>query len=177
MRNPVVIFGLSGSGKSFLSSLLNKYFGYEWIRSDVIRKELAGIKPQESAKAEFGKGIYTEEMTKKVYEEMIRRAKELVEKGKKVVLDATFLKRWQRELVVQNFDDPLFILAYAPEEVIRERLLRRRDVSDADFTIYLKQKDIFEKPEGINYVVVNTNKSEKDLLEELKNLITAEGGN
>ncbi len=176
MRNPVVVFGLSGSGKSFLSSLLHKHFGYEWLRSDVIRKELAGIKPEERAKAEFGKGIYTEDMTRRVYEEMVRRAKELTKEGKRVVLDATFLKRWQRELVLRSFEKPLFILAWAPEEVIKERLSKRRDVSDADLSIYLKQKEVFEKPEEVDYVKVNTNRSVEELIEELKRIITAEGG-
>ena len=176
MRNPIVVFGLSGSGKSFLSSLLHKHFGYEWLRSDVIRKELAGIKPQQSAKADFGKGIYTEDMTRRVYEEMVRRAKELTEEGKKVVLDATFLKRWQRELVLKNFENPLFIFAWAPEEVIKERLSKRKDVSDADFNIYLKQKEVFEEPEEIDYVKVNTDKSPEELIKELEKIITAEGG-
>ncbi|WP_461828652.1 AAA family ATPase [Aquifex sp.] len=45
-----------------------------------------------------------------------------------MVLDATFLKRWQRELVLKNFENPLFILAWAPEEVIKERLSKREDV-------------------------------------------------
>jgi len=171
MNKVVVIFGLSGSGKSFLASILHEECGYEWLRSDVIRKELAGLKPHESAKAEFGKGIYTEEMTKKVYEEMIKRAKELVEKGKKVVLDATFLKKWQRELVLKNFKETLFILAYAPEEVVKERLKNRVDVSDADWEVYLKQKGSFEKPEEVNYCVINTNKSREELVRELKKLV------
>ena len=176
MKNPIVVFGLSGSGKSFLSSLLYKHFGYEWLRSDVIRKELAGIKPQQSAKTDFGKGIYTEDITRRVYGEMVRRAKELTKKGKKVVLDATFLKRWQRDLVLNSFENPLFILAWAPEEVIKERLSKRKDVSDADFGIYLKQKEVFEEPKEIDYVKVNTDKSPEELIKELEKIITAEGG-
>lgn len=175
MRNPVVVFGLSGSGKSFLSSLLHEHFGYEWLRSDVIRKELVGLNPLESAKAEFGKGIYTEDITKKVYEEMIKRAKELIKEGKRVVLDATFLKRWQRKLVLENFQEPLFILAFAPEEVIKERLSKRKDVSDADFNIYLKQKEVFEEPSEIAYAKVNTDKPREELLKELERIITVKG--
>ena len=176
MRNPVVVFGLSGSGKSFLSSLLHKHFGYEWLRSDVIRKELVGIKPEESAKAEFGKGIYTEDMTRRVYEEMVRRAKELTKKGKKVVLDATFLKRWQRKLVLDNFEEPLFIWAFAPEKVIKKRLSKRKDVSDADFSIYLKQKEVFEEPDEVDYIKINTDKPAEELIKEIEKIITAEGG-
>jgi len=171
MKNVVVIFGLSGSGKSFLSSILNEGFGYAWLRSDVIRKGLSGIKPEESAKADFGKGIYTEDMTVRVYREMVNRAKEILNKGGRVVLDATFLKRWQRELILKNFKDVLFILAWAPEEVIKRRLENRKDVSDADFKIYLKQKEIFEKPDDVNYVKIDTNKTKEELKRELERLI------
>jgi len=116
--------------------------GFLWLRSDVIRKELAGMEPERSAKAPFGKGIYREEMTRRVYTEMIHRARKHVHRGRRVVLDATFLKRWQRDMVRANFDSPLFILATAPEEVVRERMRSRRDVSDADFAVFLKQREI-----------------------------------
>ncbi len=172
MRRVVVIFGLSGSGKSFLSSILAERFGYEWLRSDVIRKELAGLPPDRSAKAEFGRGIYTEEMTKKVYEEMVRRARKLLGEGKRVVLDATFLKRWQRELVRKEFPDALFLLAWAPEETIKERLERRKDVSDADFSVYLKQKEVFEEPSEVKYLKINTDRPKEDLIKELERVLS-----
>ncbi|WP_461831900.1 AAA family ATPase [Aquifex sp.] len=171
MKKLVVVMGLSGSGKSFISSMLSKEFGYKWLRSDVIRKELTGIKPEKSAKAEFGKGIYTEEITRKVYEEMVKRAKEFYKKCEKVVLDATFLKRWQRELVLRNFKDPLFIWVYASEDVIKRRLQDRKDVSDADFGIYLKQKEVFELPDEVNYVKLNTEKTYEELKKEIEVLI------
>jgi len=171
MRKVVVIFGLSGSGKSFLARILSEEMGYEWIRSDVIRKELAGITPEKSAKAGFGKGIYTEEMTRKVYEEIVRRAEELLREGKRIVLDATFLRRWQRELVRKKLGEPLFILATAGEEEIKKRLSARVDVSDADFGIYLKQKEVFEPPEREDYVELNTERSREELSSILKKLV------
>ncbi len=171
MKKVVVIFGLSGSGKSFLSRILHEEFGYEWLRSDVIRKELAGKDPHESARADFGKGIYTQDMTKRVYQEMVERAKSLVSKGKRVVLDATFLKRWQRDLVRRNFKDALFILATADEEEIKRRLSSRKDVSDADFSIYLKQKEVMEPPSEVDYIEINTQKSREELRSILEKLI------
>ncbi len=172
MHNLIVVFGLSGSGKSFVSRILKEEFNYEWIRSDEVRKKLAGIEPQRSAKAEFGKGIYTEEMTKRVYKKMIEEAKELISKGKKVVLDATFLKRWQRELVRENFKESLFILVKAEEGEIKRRLETRKDISDADFNIYLKQKEVFEFPEGEEFIEFDTtNKSKEEIISFLKNLL------
>lgn len=165
----MAVGGLSGSGKSFLAKLLSERFGYRWIRSDVIRKELAGIPLEKSAKALFGKGIYTEEMTRRVYGEMIRRAKEHLKRGEKVVLDATFLKRWQRELL-KELGEVLFLWLEAPEEVVKERLKRRRDVSDADFSVYLEQKRRVEEPEGA--VRLRTDRPPEELLKEVEALLS-----
>ncbi|QID33198.1 AAA family ATPase [Pampinifervens florentissimum] len=165
----VVVMGLSGSGKSFLASILHQDFGFEWLRSDLIRKELAGINPYESAKSGYGEGIYSQEWTKRVYEEMIRRAKELVCSGKNVVLDATFLQDWQRELVKKSFPNAIFLLAYADEQVVIKRLRERRDVSDADVEVYLKQKENFVPP---SYAIpIDTNKSRDELKVVLQEIL------
>lgn len=170
MRKVVVVFGLSGSGKSFLAKIISEEFGYEWLRSDVIRKEMAGIPPMKRARSKFGSGIYTEDMTRRVYLEMVERASRFIREGKRVVMDATFLKKWQREMVTSRFDRPLFILAWAEEEEIKRRLSKRVDVSDADFGIYLKQKEVFEPPEEISYVRINTHRSAEDLKSILRDL-------
>lgn len=95
----VVVMGLSGSGKSFIAKILHEEFGFEWIRSDAIRKELAGVEEGRHVKVGFGEGIYSEDWTKRVYQEMIKRAEQIHSRGKDVVLDATFLKDWQRNMV------------------------------------------------------------------------------
>ncbi|MFN7064756.1 MAG: AAA family ATPase [Aquificaceae bacterium] len=155
----VVLMGLSGSGKSLLASLLHKEFGFEWIRSDLIRKEMAELKPEQRLKLPYGEGIYSKDWTKRVYEEMLRRAKE---KAKNVVLDATFLEDWQRDMVKEAFPEALFLLAQAEEEEIIRRLKSRQDISDADLEVYLRQKERFTPP---SYAIpINTQRS----LEELK---------
>ncbi len=147
-RRVIVLIGLSGSGKSYFAKRLAECCGYEVLRSDVIRKELAGLKPTESAKAAFGGGIYTPQMTERVYQTLLRRAKDIVSKGGKVVLDATFLRKWQRELVFRHFPSAVFVWINEPEEVVIKRLQSRKgDVSDADVSVYRKQKKIFEPPE------------------------------
>ncbi len=165
----IVVMGLSGSGKSFISSILHEDFGFEWLRSDIIRKELMGIDINQSAKANFGEGIYSQEVTNMVYQELVERAKRLVQEGKNVVLDATFLKEEQRQLVKKAFPNAIFLCAIASEEEIRRRLSKRVDVSDADFGIYLKQKESFSLPKYA--IPVDTNVERQELRENLKRIL------
>lgn len=169
MKKIIILMGLSGTGKSFLAELLSEHFGFVWIRSDLIRKEIMGIDPRSKVKAYYGTGIYAPEITILVYYTMLESARECIKKGAKVVLDATFCEEWQRELALRYFPEALYINTIAPEETVKERLKNRVDVSDADYSIYLKQKAVWKDPEYA--VKVNTDKNKSLLLEELENLI------
>ncbi len=156
----IATIGFSGSGKSYIASKLES-FGFYWIRSDAVRKSLFG-------------SFYDEETTKKVYEELIKRAKE----HKNIILDATFLKRWQRKLVIDNFpNEYFFIFVKADENLIKQRLQTRKDISDADFNVYLMQKSSFEPPDEIpidrllileNNDTISIEKVLKDFINKLK---------
>lgn len=149
-RRVLVTVGFSGSGKSYVAQNLASILNYTVLRSDEIRKTLAGLDPHTSAKSGFEKGIYTPQMTRKVYQTLIEEAKKIINSGGKVILDATFLKKWQRELVLRHFPAAIFVWVWAPEEVILERLqTRKNDVSDADVEVYKKQKETFEPPEEL----------------------------
>ncbi len=165
----VVLIGLSGSGKSFVANILHREFGFEWIRSDQIRKEMAGIEPTQKVKVGFSEGIYSEEWTRRVYERMLDLAEEKLKEGKKVVLDATFLKAWQRDKVKERFPSAVFIWVIAKEEEVIKRLSSRQDISDAGVEIYLRQKEIFEPPEGVP--TLDTSEDEHKVKEKLKELL------
>ncbi|MCS7262326.1 MAG: AAA family ATPase [Aquificaceae bacterium] len=169
----VVLMGLSGSGKSFLSRILHEDLGFEWLRSDQIRKELAGIDPNTKASADYRQGIYSQEWTKRVYQELMRRAQQIAEQGKDVVLDATFLESWQRNLVRDSFPQALFLLAQAEEKEILKRLRDRKDISDAGVEVYLKQKESFTPP---SYAIpVNTQRSREELKVALQEILLQNG--
>ncbi len=167
----VVLIGLSGSGKSFVARILHQEFGFEWIRSDQIRKEMAGIEPTQRAMVGFLEGIYSEEWTQKVYERMLDLAEEKLREGKRVVLDATFLKVWQREKVKERFPSATFIWVVAKEEEILKRLSSRQDISDATIDTYLRQKAVFEPPEGaFTLDTTEDGQKVKEVLRKLLNL-------
>ncbi|MGH7770358.1 MAG: AAA family ATPase, partial [Candidatus Binatia bacterium] len=147
----VMICGLTGSGKSSLARALARRLGAAVISSDVLRKRLAGA-PERREPAHFGEGIYGTAMTGRVYRKMIEKAERHLAAGEGVILDGTFQKAAQRAAVLETaakYGAPVAIVyCHSREELIRERLQRRaaegRDVSDGDWQIYLKQKNLFE---------------------------------
>mgnify|MGYP001045519717 FL=1 len=117
--------GLSGSGKSTVARHLARQQGAIHIRSDAVRKHLAGIPLRQRG----GPAVYTPEMTDKTYRRLVQLGVELAQEGYIVILDAKFDRQALRGMAIaqaQQRGIPLHILhCYAPEPVLRERLQSR----------------------------------------------------
>jgi predicted kinase len=149
----VVIFGLMGVGKTTLARALGQARGWPVIRSDVVRKALAGLAPTTPARFEFGHGIYSEDFSHQTYTELLRRAGELMDGGVgRVILDASFKRARERarvrELAREKGARAAFVFCYCPQEVVRERLRQRADntsaVSDGRLELLEAQVEDFE---------------------------------
>jgi len=150
--NPVVIMGLSGSGKSALA----RDFANGWVilRSDEIRKRLGGVAEGEHAYLDYGKGIYSQGSTDKIYSILLQEAIRNAQEGKRVVVDATYLQSEQRmdfyRSTVESGMNPFFIHCFASEDILRERIKKRMeegtDVSDAHLDILARQIEDQEEP-------------------------------
>jgi aminoglycoside phosphotransferase family enzyme/predicted kinase len=148
----LIVCGLSGSGKSTLAAMLGEHLGLAILSSDVTRKQLAGIDQNIPAAAPYNQGIYAPEFTARVYDSLVAEARKMLNAGSGVILDATFGKRSQRQLLINTMKEagiePLFIECRADKDVIIQRLSRRehdaRQISDADVGIYLSQIQEFE---------------------------------
>ena len=64
----VVVGGLPGTGKSTLAAALGDELGWPVLRSDEVRKELAGLDPLDHAPAAYGTGLYAPSITDATYE-------------------------------------------------------------------------------------------------------------
>lgn len=150
----LVIGGLPGTGKSTLALSLAGKAGFpQIIRSDLVRKELAGLAPTESAKAAPGEGIYTAEWSEKTYAECFRRTRQALVEGERVILDANFREAERRAAalaVARELAVPyVFIECTAAEEVVAGRIVERSgEASDADFRIYKKLRESWEPSTG-----------------------------
>jgi predicted kinase len=147
----VLVGGLPGTGKSTLARGLAENAGFRVIRSDVVRKELAGICDSEPRPAAFGEGIYSAEWTERTYAECLRRAEELLFEGNRVLVDANFREERHRLAFLKaatRWGVPgVFLLCQAGPNVVQARLASRQDkASDADWAVYLRAAEAWEEP-------------------------------
>lgn len=162
----VLVGGLPGTGKSFLAPHLGRPLRARVVRSDVVRKELAGIDPGTSARAGFGEGLYTAEARARVYAELLRTAERELAAGRPVVVDASFTQAQQRApfaaLARRLGVACLAVEVEAPLEVVRARLAARvGDASDADFAVHERARRSHEPArdrEGLRVARIDTSR-------------------
>ena len=149
MRKPpsvIITHGVSGSGKSTRAQALVEN-GAIAIRSDVERKRLFGLEPVARSDSPVGGGLYASDIDRRTYDRLAAVARTVIRAGDTVVVDAAFLKRWQRDLLRTVADDlgVRFVIAdcAAPQSVLRERVIRRlehdRDASEATLDVLASQ--------------------------------------
>lgn len=139
----VLVGGLPGSGKSTLARGLAANHGFSLIRSDLVRKELAGLAEGATAASPYGTGIYGAEWNEQTYAECLKRAEGLVFEGRRVVVDASFGREANRvdflKAAAQWGIPAVFLCCQTTPEVVRARLENRKhDASDADWSVYLE---------------------------------------
>ena len=132
----VMIGGLPGTGKSALSAAVAGRLGFTVLSSDEIRKELAGISPEEHPPATYGTGLYSRAWTSRTYREMLNRASALLRLGESVILDASWISAECRAEAVAVAEDVAADLVQlqctAPRALTTQRMENRTGVSDAD---------------------------------------------
>lgn len=162
--------GLSGSGKSTTAGALASQVGAIRLRSDAVRKHLAGVPLHEKAPHE----IYSSAMSDKTYTRLIQLGVQLAIRGYRVILDAKFDRQKKRREAVttaQSNDIMLtFLHCIAPKDVLKVRLNHRSgDIADADIAILAQQ---FMEPFAAETTVmtVDTTQSAMDIQRQLASL-------
>ena len=152
-----VFFGLIAGGKSTLAQAWASRLHIPYYNSDIVRKELAGGTDLRAGKQEYGRGMYSEDLTRKTYQALLGKAADELTRGRSVALDASYSCRADRDgvraLKKKYGVRVRFILCSCPEAEARARMEKRAldpaAVSDGRWDIYLRQKEIFEPPEDL----------------------------
>ncbi|MCK9797852.1 AAA family ATPase [Pseudomonas sp. MAFF 302030] len=137
--------GVSAVGKSHVALRLVEALGAVRLRSDVERKRLFG---EQSVQNDPNAGIYSSDASTATYAHLHKIADVILRAGFPVVIDATYLKRAQRDAaaeVAEHTGAPCLIIdCNAPEAVIASWLAQRQadsnDPSDATLEVIAAQQ-------------------------------------
>jgi len=148
----VLMAGVSGTGKSTVGTELAVTLHGVIIRSDAVRKSIAGRDPGTHTPEEFTRGLYAPEITDRTYDVLLERAESVIASGRWAILDATYTQRRHRREArswAETHGVPMAIVhCTAPVSVLEARIAKRteegRDVSDAGVEIMRQQLSVFE---------------------------------
>lgn len=143
----VVTHGLAGCGKTTLSQALLEAIGAVRVRSDVERKRMHGVGPLERGRNGIDRGLYAAGVTEATYRELGALARKIVGAGLVAIVDATCLKRWQRDQfrdLAAELGVAFVIVDFSASDTtlrrrIAERAAKSSDASDADLAVLDQQ--------------------------------------
>ena len=154
-----IVFGLPGSGKSFFAKQFAAHINAEHVSSDKLRKEML-------------KAItYSDNEKQSVYNEMLKRIKDLMKHNKNAVVDATFNREKFRKQFMHEVPESIFIEVKADETVVKKRLQRKRTDSEADFEVYKKIKDDWEPMLEDHLILQSTDNNIEGMLRQASKCI------
>ncbi|GGC00246.1 hypothetical protein GCM10011352_28020 [Marinobacterium zhoushanense] len=141
----LLMHGVSGSGKSYLSKRLFEAMGAIRIRSDVERKRI-----YRSASRSEKLELYGSDMNLRTFNRLLDNTRLMLRAGISVVVDATFIRRRGRtlfrQLAEQEKISMRIISCHCDQNLIEARLKRRTqegsDPSDADIEVMRHQLEI-----------------------------------
>jgi predicted kinase len=140
----VLVVGLPGTGKSAVALELSRRWSLSYISSDITRKALAGIAPEEHQYEPFSEGIYSPEFSRRTYDAMFQRTEQYLQDGRSVVLDGTFRNATERSRAIEiarraGVDVWIIECSLAEEEVRRRLECRSQEgtsASDAGWKLF-----------------------------------------
>lgn len=170
--NIVLMHGVSGSGKSTVAAHVAVELGAVRLRSDSERLRLAAVMSPAATDGDYMSPAaiaarYCADMTEQVYRHLVNCAQQVSLAGFPVVVDATFLKREQRdmfrELARSLGVECVTVSCTATDNVLRQRVAARlaagRDPSEATVDVLdgqLKSRQPLTDDEAATTVFLNT---------------------
>jgi predicted kinase len=135
-----------------VSRALADRLGWQYLSTDVRRKELLGVPADQHLEEAYGDGVYDATARDRTYTSLLSSAAEALSLGESVVLDATWASKAHRDRAVRTAAraaaELTCLQTVLPDEVadvrIRERGDRGGDASDADVQVARELRTRFD---------------------------------
>jgi predicted kinase len=132
----LIVFGLPGTGKSYLARHIAEENKTLYLNTDIVREKLNK------------KGQYDDETKREVYGRLLKEISSPDAKETMVIIDGTFSSKtfrfmfnkysWEQERSLY------YIEMKARESEIKKRMKEDRAYSEADYSVYKKMKKAFD---------------------------------
>ncbi|MGF1520258.1 MAG: AAA family ATPase [Nodosilinea sp.] len=135
--------GLSGAGKSTTAGQLARQINAIHLRSDAVRKHLAGVPLDQRG----DDSLYTPAMTEKTYDRLLTLGLALAQVGYPVILDAKYDRQALRQTAIDQVQAaglPLAMLHCTAPPAVLEQRVRDRSGDIADATVAVLQRQHLE---------------------------------
>jgi hypothetical protein len=177
----LILHGLSGSGKTSVSQIVLETVGAIRILSDVERKRLHGLSSGARSGSSLGEGIYTDSAGAATYDRLAALASCVLEGAFPALVDATFLKRGQRERfrsLAAGLALPFVIVHMdASERELRRRIGQRAsegtDASEATVAVLdrqLQTQDPLSRDEQV-WTIDTEHMGQREIAEQSRQLL------
>ncbi len=140
---------------------------------------MMGAESRDLSHTKFEKGFYSKGITSLTYGRLLLLAQKEIEKGKSVILDATFKTAHHRNeanLLAKDMDaNIMFVECVVPENLLKNRLLLRNNkpsISDARISIYASFQKQFEPLAEVSdeqHIIVYTQNSLDECMQRILN--------
>ena len=158
----IIIFGLPGTGKSYLAREFATRKGAAWLNTDIVRKEMGK------------QGQYDAETNSMVYEQLLKKTTEAAGSKDTVVVDGTFRKKHYRDMFKKEAgrlgQRVVFVEMKARDETVKDRMKNDRQYSEADYDVYLMIRDKFEEMKEEHPVIWSDNLGTDEMIKQLKEI-------
>jgi len=130
----LVVMGRIATGKSTVAKQLASELGWPIFSSDEIRKILAGLPLTVRTPPELREEVYSDHMTHRTYEQLLKKGLAAVNIDSGVVLDATFASRAKRDFLREQCAKANFRLQVIELDADRDEIAKRLQARDKSAT-------------------------------------------
>lgn len=163
----IILFGLPGSGKSFVGTVFQKYFDFYFFDGDLAL-------PKNMKRALNVQSEITNDMRDEFFQRLIKIVKKLTKQKEKIIIAQTCIKEKYRELLLNHIPDARFILIQT-DTIIRETRLDKRKNYPLEKEYARKMCRNFDMPKIKHEVILNNEDGKENIKKQIELMLKNAG--